>query len=166
MVSWKEYNERTDGCGDTLINTLLPKCETAVLLYFDDKREIYLPDNIVTRILSAFEKVANFRSSEELLGMPFHSNYCVHDVNIAVRFLNGKRGVSCDSDVMDYLLDVIKHTRGSAKEVFIFDYAMAQQGWWCREFESYYGSVTEMERNDDQFNFNTACDSITGSATG
>lgn len=124
MENWKEYNERSNGCGEALIDMLIPKCKTAVLLYFDDKREIYLPDDIVIQILRAFEKVANFRSSKELLCMPYHPDYGAYDVNIAKKYIAGKRGISCDADAMDYLLGVAEHTRG----VFLFKYAKTQNG--------------------------------------
>lgn len=118
MENWKEYNERSEGCGEALIDMLLPKCETVVLLYFDDKREIYLPTDIARQILSAFGQVANFRTSEELLEMPFHPDYSGYDINIAKKYLAGKCGISCDSDAMDYLLSTAEHTRG----LFLFKY--------------------------------------------
>lgn len=124
METWKEHNERTKGCAEALIDTLIPKCETVVLLYFDDKREIYLPDAIAAQILSAFENVANFRSSEELLGMPYHTDYYTHVVNIAKKYLEGKHGISCDSDAMDYLLGVAEYTR----DLFLLKYEKTQKG--------------------------------------
>lgn len=123
MENWKEHNERTKGCAEALIDTLISKCETVVLLYSDDKREIYLPDAIAAQIVRAFENVANFRSSEELLEMPYHQDYYTRDVNIAKKYLEGKHGISCDSDAMDCMLDVAEHTRG----LFLFKYEKTQK---------------------------------------
>lgn len=124
METWKEHNERTKGCAEALIDVLIPKCETVVVLYSDDKREIYLPNAIAAQILSAFENVANFRSSEELLGMPYHPDYCTRDINIAKKYLEGKHGISCDSDVMDYMIGVAEYTMG----LFLFKYEKTQKG--------------------------------------